>query len=170
MGSGHWPNIEAGKRVLEFAAALPHVAFVMMGSASYAFDPQVVASNVLLLGEVDDVTRNLCLQACDVALNPMEHGSGTNLKMLDFFAAGLPAVTTGRGARGLRLEDERECLVREIADFPAAIDEIVGPGREEAQARARRARELVEREFDWDAIARRVRPRLLQAAGFPAAS
>ena len=164
MGSGHWPNIEAGKRVLEFAAALPHVAFLLMGSASYAFDPARVAPNVLLLGEVDDVTRNLCLQACDAALNPMEHGSGTNLKMLDFFAAGLPAVSTERGARGWRLQDERECLVRAIADFPAAIDAVVGSGRDEARARARRARDLVEREFDWDAIARRVKPRLLEAA------
>jgi glycosyltransferase involved in cell wall biosynthesis len=164
MGSGHWPNVEAGKRVLEFAAALPHVAFLLMGSVAYAFDPAQVPPGVLLLGEVDDVTRNLCLQSCDVALNPMEHGSGTNLKMLDFFAAGLPAVSTERGARGLRLADERECLVRPIAGFAAAIEEVVGAGRSEAEARARRARELVEREFDWDAIARRVKPRLLEAA------
>jgi glycosyltransferase involved in cell wall biosynthesis len=160
MGSGHWPNLRAAQRVFEFAAALPQLAFVVMGGVGYNFDPRRIPQNVLLLGEVDEVTRNLCLQACDVALNPMEHGSGTNLKMLDFFAAGLPAISTERGARGLRLEDQRECLVRSIEDFPAAIEEVVGSGREMARQRAESARSLVEREFDWDAIATRLKARL----------
>lgn len=164
MGSGHWPNVQAARHVLEFAAALPHVAFVVMGSVGYHFDPRATPPNVLFLGEVDDVARNLCLQACDVALNPMEQGSGTNLKMLDFFAAGLPAISSERGARGLRLEGERECLVRAIEEFPAAIDDVIELRRDQAQERARRARALVEREFDWAAIARRVMPRLLEAA------
>lgn len=163
MGSGHWPNIEAVKRIFEFAAALPEIAFLVVGGVCYAFDPQLKPGNVLFLGEVDDITRNLCLQACEVALNPMEYGSGTNLKMLDFFAAGMPVITTDRGSRGLRLQGESRCLVREIADFPEAITSVIGSGAQAAGERALAARRLVEEVYDWDAIARRIKPRLLQA-------
>lgn len=164
MGSGHWPNIEAVKRIFKFASELPKIVFAVVGSVCYAFDPRLKPSNVLFLGEVDDITRNLCLQACDVALNPMEHGSGTNLKMLDFFAAGMPVITTDQGSRGLRLERESQCLVREIANFPEAIRAVLGEGAGAAEARAVAARALVEEEFDWDAIARRIKPRLCEAA------
>jgi glycosyltransferase involved in cell wall biosynthesis len=164
MGSGHWPNIEAVKRVFELATALAHVAFAVVGSVCHAFDPKLKPANVLFMGEVDDVTRNLCLQAFDVALNPMEHGSGTNIKMLDYFSAGLPVITTERGARGLPLEGEAQCLVRPVDGFTAAIEEVVGEGAARAALRAEAARRLVEDEFDWDAIVRRVKPRLVALA------
>ena len=160
MGSGHWPNIEAVKRIIELAGARPYVAFVVIGSVCYAFDPHALPGNVLFLGEVDEITRNLCLQACDVALNPIEYGSGTNIKMLDYFAAGLPAITTELGTRGLSLDGESQCLVRRIKEFPAAIDEVL-ENADSAARRAAAARELVEKEFDWEAIARRIKPRLL---------
>ncbi len=163
MGSGHWPNIEAVKRIFEFATALPEVGFLVVGSVCYAFDPRLKPGNVLFLGEVDDITRNLCLQACNVALNPMEYGSGTNLKMLDFFAAGMPVITTDQGSRGLLLKDQSQCLVRELADFPQAIADVIGPGAPAAAESARAARRLVEEVYDWDAIARRIKPQLLKA-------
>ena len=34
-------------------------------------------------------------------INPMISGSGTNIKMFDFMAAGLPIITTDIGARGI---------------------------------------------------------------------
>jgi glycosyltransferase involved in cell wall biosynthesis len=161
MGSGHWPNIEAVKRVFQIASALPDVAFTVMGSVCYAFDPRLAPANVAFLGEVDDVARNLLLEIADVALNPMEYGSGTNLKMFDFFAAGLPVITTEVGCRGLGLEDGKQCLIRDIEDFPAAIEDVIGAGSPAAARRAIAARELVEREFDWGAIGSRIKPRLL---------
>lgn len=164
MGSGHWPNIEAVKRIFEFAMGLRDVVFVVVGSVCYAFDPRLKPSNVLFVGEVDEITRNLCLQACDVALNPIEGGSGTNLKMLDYFAAGLPVITTDQGSRGLRLSGERECLVREIDEFPAAIADVLGSGAMEAEKRSLVAREFVETDFDWTSIVARIMPQLLAAA------
>lgn len=163
MGSGHWPNIEAVKRVFEFASALPRLAFAILGSVCYAFDHRLAPPNVMFVGEVDDITRNLFFEASSVGLNPMEHGSGTNLKMLDFFAAGLPVIATERGSRGLRLDGEAQCLIRSVEEFPPAIEEVLGAGATAAAARSRAARELVEREFDWGAIARRIKPRLMEA-------
>jgi glycosyltransferase involved in cell wall biosynthesis len=146
---------------------MKHVAFVFVGSVGYAFDPRIKPTNILFVGEVDDVIRDLCLQAVDVALNPMEHGSGTNIKMLDYFAAGLPVITTERGARGLALAGDEQCLIRSIEEFPAAIAEVVGKGADRAAERAVRARKLVEEVFDWEAIVGRVKPRLLELADRP---
>ena len=165
MGSGHWPNIEAAKRIFEFAAGMPAVAFVLIGSVCYAFDPRIKPVNVLFVGEVDEVTRNLCLHAADVALNPMEHGAGTNLKMLDYFAAGLPVITTERGSRGLRLDGQAQCLVRPIEGFPETIAQVLGDeGAVAAAGRAAAARKLVDEQFDWEAIVGRIKPRLIELA------
>lgn len=164
MGSGHWPNIEALKRIFEFAAELPETAFVVIGSVCAAFDPRFKPANVLLVGEVDDVTRGVCMQASDVALNPMEHGSGTNIKMLDYFAAGLPVIATEQGSRGLGLQDDLHCLIRPVEEFPAAIRDVLGAGAKAAARRAAAARDLVECEFDWEAIGRRIKPRLIALA------
>jgi len=164
MGSGHWPNIEAVRQIFEYAAEMPEVVFAVMGNVCYAFEPASRPVNVLFLGEVDDVTRGLCLQAFDVALNPMLNGSGTNLKMLDYFACGMPVVTSPVGGRGLALEDGRSALVCGIPDFARAIRGVLGEGAEAARERAVNARRRVEEEFDWDTIVGRIKPQLLELA------
>jgi glycosyltransferase involved in cell wall biosynthesis len=105
MGSWHGPNVAARDRVLTLAAKFPQAAFFVMGSVCQAPFASPVPENVRLLGVVDDDLRKLLFQAADVGLNPMAGGSGTNVKMLDYLAAGLPVVTTPFGARGLFLEN-----------------------------------------------------------------
>lgn len=156
MGSGHWPNIEAVRRIFQLAEAMPDEAFVIAGSVCYAFAADAKPPNLLFLGEIDDVTRNLVLELCDVALNPMEHGSGTNLKMLDFFAAGIPVVTTPLGARGIAIEDGREAFIAEIPDFQKATQRLLHADAVTIDAMTARARSLVEDEFDWAVIAARL--------------
>jgi glycosyltransferase involved in cell wall biosynthesis len=160
VGSGHWPNIEAVKRILAMAAEIPDAVFTIVGSVCYAFSPSIKPANVLFLGEVDDVTRNLVLEFCDVALNPMEFGSGTNLKMLDFFAAGIPVVSTPVGARGIGVEDGVHARIADIGDFVPVIRSLLGLSPDALDAMTRAARELVEQEFDWAAIAGRVKVEL----------
>jgi len=40
--------------------------------------------------------------AADVAVNPVDYGSGSSVKLLEYLAAGLPVVSTVVGSRGLR--------------------------------------------------------------------
>ncbi len=49
-------------------------------------------------------------QACDLAVNPVEQGSGTSLKLLEFVAAGLPVLSTSFGARGFDLREGEDYL------------------------------------------------------------
>jgi glycosyltransferase involved in cell wall biosynthesis len=75
------------------------------------------------VGEVEDVAP--WLRAADIALCPLEQGSGTSLKVVEYLAAGLALVTTPVGARGLSLADGREAVIVESDQFPAAVSRLV---------------------------------------------
>jgi glycosyltransferase involved in cell wall biosynthesis len=53
---------------------------------------------VLAFGRVDRLQP--LLAAADVAVNPVDSGSGSNVKLAEYLAAGLPVVTTPVGLRG----------------------------------------------------------------------
>jgi len=98
------------------------VRLVVAGKAGEALsgeDPRAVR-----VGYVADL-RPL-LAAADVGLNPVAYGSGSNLKVPEYLAAGLPVVTTPVGARGF----ERwagAMHVAELADFPDAVASLPPP-------------------------------------------
>ena len=101
---------------------------------------------------MDEASRLACLAASDLAVNPMFSGSGTNLKILEYFAAGLPVISTPQGIRGLDVEHRRHVMVAGPDDFTAAIQDLAGNQalcRDLSQA----ARHIVETRFDWKTIA-----------------
>ncbi len=156
LGSFHPPNIEAIEFILaQLASALPQADFLVAGRACKAFDGRsadAIPPNVRLLGEVSEQTRLDLLRACDAAVNPMFTGSGTNLKMLDYLASGLPVAATPRGARGLGLAPDRHALVCEPQLMAEGLARLLGD-RPRAAAMAREARAFIERRYTWDAIA-----------------
>jgi glycosyltransferase involved in cell wall biosynthesis len=112
--------------------------------------------NVICLGRVSDQAKRLLLQAADVALNPMFSGSGTNLKMLEFLAAGLPVVTTPVGARGLHLVSGEHALVCSADAFPPSIQRLLDDTHLRMTLRAE-GRHLVEDKYNWEAIVEHMR-------------
>jgi glycosyltransferase involved in cell wall biosynthesis len=108
--------------------------------------------NVEVTGEVDEVVPYLVHG--DVLAVTLRVGGGTRLKILEAMAAGLPIVTTSKGLEGIDAEHGTHVL---IADDPAALaaaiteiltDPALGAGLVE------QARELVDRCYSWNAIAR----------------
>lgn len=153
LGSWHLPNIDAAEAILAFAPRRPETLFVLAGSHCAALAARGLPANVAPLGLISAATKRALLGAADVALNPMRLGSGTNLKMVEYLAAGVPVVTTAAGARGLPLQDP-PFVIADVDSFPTAIAgtyaDLLATER-----RARRGRELVEREFDWSELGRR---------------
>jgi glycosyltransferase involved in cell wall biosynthesis len=158
MGSGHKPNVGAAEAILGFATECPDIRFLIMGSVCAAFSGRQIPANVGMMGEVDDDTRHAALGVVDCALNPMGDGSGTNLKMLDYFAAGVPVISTRHGARGLAVADGIHLRLSEIDGFPAALrrlwEEIGDTSLSEQVSAARR---LAQERYDWAVIAERYR-------------
>lgn len=78
------------------------------------------------LGYTPDLT--VPLAAADIALNPVSHGSGSNLKLPEYLAVGLPVVTTTFGMRGL--EQFADYLnVAELDEFADTIRTMTAPHR-----------------------------------------
>ena len=152
MGSAHPPNVEAARFIAErLAPALPGVEFRLLGAAGAKIGGDV-PPNVRILGIVDEASRRRELATCTIAVNPMFAGSGTNLKVLDYLAAGAPVVTTPVGARGLPLVDGETAVIADADGFADRLRAVLA----DAEARVRvgeagRARAYAD--FTWDRIA-----------------
>lgn len=152
IGSFHPPNITAARLIIdELAAAHPDADFLLAGKVCNAFESAKLPGNVRLLGLVSEEQKLALFHGCDVALNPMLSGSGTNLKMLDYLAAGLPILTTEIGARGLAVShcqhasvQTREGLINGLGDLLADDAFRLRLGQE--------ARALAVERYDWRKI------------------
>ncbi|WP_066646370.1 glycosyltransferase family 4 protein [Christensenella timonensis] len=158
MGSWHGPNLEACEKIFEIAPLCPNVKFVLLGSQCGYFGGRRLPENVGLMGIVEESVKNKIFALADFALNPMLSGSGTNLKMFDYMAAGLPIITTEFGTRGI---DSKELFliaepVEEMADRIKHFD------LKKEDERIIRAREYVEKKFDWTVISKPFEEKLMQ--------
>ncbi len=101
------PRLDARFRLLLVGACGPATS-----------DPPEVVGRVHRSGRVDDLRRMYA--AADVAVNPVTMGSGSNLKVAEYLASGLPVVTTPVGLRGF--EDHADSVVVATRqDFAQAI-------------------------------------------------
>ncbi|ASJ08226.1 hypothetical protein A3L11_02875 [Thermococcus siculi] len=116
------PNRKALHLIKDYLSKnVRHVQFVVFGSHT----PEISERNFESLGFVDDVFE--FLSSCDVAIVPLRRGAGVKLKVLDYMAAGLPIVTTRKGAEGLDLVDGKHAIIVEDVDeeFISAVEELV---------------------------------------------
>lgn len=157
VGSLHGPNIDALHALAGIAPACPRVLFAVLGSVCAAAEPAAMPPNVVLVGRVADEALRVWLAAAELGLNPVVSGSGTNLKMLEYAAAGLPALSTPFGGRGGLLEAGVHYEAAEIADFPRAIEALLAEAAAPRRAAmGRRARERAREAGDWRSIADRM--------------
>jgi glycosyltransferase involved in cell wall biosynthesis/GT2 family glycosyltransferase len=149
IGSQYGPNVDAARFIAEtLAPAVPDVQFVIAGGVGEAVKAR--RANLRVTGQISDEDKRRWLQAADFGVNPMFGGSGTNIKMFDFMAVGLPIVTTPIGARGIMADGENMAVV-EPDGLAGAISALVAaPDR--ARSMGRSAREAVERSYSWERI------------------
>ena len=107
--------------------------------------------DIIFTGSVAEVAPYL--RAADLAVVPLCKGGGTRMKILDYFAAGLPVVSTAKGIEGIPVTNGVEAVIVAEADETFA-DEIMRLLQDAQTARqlGQRGRAFVER-LDWKAIA-----------------
>ncbi|RMG78650.1 MAG: glycosyltransferase [Bacteroidetes bacterium] len=71
-------------------------------------------SNVFLRGFVENLEE--VMQDTRVMISPLVFGSGIKVKNLDALYRGIPLVTTGVGAEGLKLESNENCLIADNSE------------------------------------------------------
>ncbi|MDR3701774.1 MAG: glycosyltransferase [Candidatus Sulfopaludibacter sp.] len=107
-----------------------------------------------MLGYVEDVREPLSRYSVFVC--PILSGSGVRVKLLEAFAAGIPAVSTVVGAEGLATDDGEFCaLASDATGFAERVLALL-EDPEEAEAMARRARGEVVANWDMAAITRKL--------------
>ncbi len=156
IGSWHKPNIDAVYEIFKMAEKLNNVKFMIVGSVGFYFKGIQKPKNVGFTNLVSDREKALILSVCDVALNPMLSGSGTNLKMLDYMAAGISVISTEVGARGLNIP-KGAVKIAKISKFVDYIENI------KEHTDIYKAREFVEKNYSWEVIGERLRGFYLEA-------
>lgn len=135
VASNHPPNREAANYLLgHVAPLLADVAVLaIVGSVCDSFAGQPVFHNVWLFGQVDEAIKEALYAMTDVALNPINEGSGANVKLAEYLVNGLPVLTTPFGARGFTIKNNVHAVIRERRGFAEAVRWLlVNPAQREA--------------------------------------
>lgn len=158
MGSEYKPNVEGMELLLNQAQSNERwndIELLVIGEVCEHLNSNL--ENVHFAGFVDDLETHL--SAGDVYLNPILSGSGTNIKLFDYFAREKPVVTTPFGARGLDLADGEEIILSDIEGF---IDSIVWvkENPKVADQIAQNAKQRAIEKYTWENISKKYRKEL----------
>ncbi len=156
IGSDYEPNLDAARYIVrELAPRIPDMTFLFAGGVGdrLGSDPDsgLFPDNVRILGLFSPEEKRALLAAADIAVNPVESGSGSNVKMFEYLAAGLPVVTTPAGARGIEPGGEpafRECTRADMVRNLLAL-------RDSENVRSNlseNGRQLVRDKYSWEAL------------------
>lgn len=152
IGSDYSPNIEAAEVIVRLASELNHITFIIMGGVGEGLKNKKIdrQSNLIITGFVEESEKVKYFAASDIALNPMQSGSGTNIKMFDFMAAGLPVVTTEIGARGIL--NSNNCYIVSNIDMFTENIQLLANNKELRYKIGDNGRRLTFEKFCWDNI------------------
>lgn len=104
-------------------------------------------SDILITGEVPDVRP--FISNSDVCIVPLRIGGGTRLKILEYFAMGIPVISTSVGVEGIdAINGEHLIIEDDISKFPNRIIELLND-QEFAKYLAKNGRKLVEEKYSW---------------------
>ncbi len=105
-----------------------------------------------LAGSVEDLAG--WLKAADIAVVPLLEGGGTRMKIVDYFAAKLPLISTSKGIEGIPVENGHDALVIDDWDQMAAAIVSLSANPDQAETLAENGH-ILARKLDWHVIARR---------------
>ena len=148
------PNVDA---VRYFRTAMwpelrerhPSLVWRLVGKNPHAVSRFVSGDpRIEVIGPVPDAVTELARSR--IAVVPLRTGSGTRLKILEAWAAGLPVVSTTLGAEGLPARPQENVLLADTpADFVSAVTRLLTcPALVSSLGLAGRL--LLEKEFTWE--------------------
>lgn len=116
-----------------------------VGSLSFISDPRV--RSVEFIENIEDAYAQ-----ATILISPIKIGGGTNFKVLEAMAAGVPVVTYEDRSRAIGGENDKHIMVaKDEEDFTRKINELLSD-LSKRQRIAVEAREFVEDKYSWKKI------------------
>jgi len=159
VGGFTWfPNLDAIRYFSEdilpkLKRLVPDVKLTVIGKYPDSPAVQEIARHpeIVLAGLVDDIRPYV--DSAMAYIVPLRIGGGTRLKILDALAMSKPIVSTTVGCEGLDVEHGKTIVVADTPDdFAAAVAKALS-NPDWAQQIGEEGRRLVERKYDWAAVA-----------------
>ncbi|MDR3734574.1 MAG: glycosyltransferase family 4 protein [Acidobacteriaceae bacterium] len=152
---GYPPNTEAVRFLIEEVMPALHLRRPNLRLVATGGGPVVTPPWLINTGVVSRRDLNAVICACRIGVAPIFKGSGTRLKILEYIAAGLPVVTTLKGAEGLNLDGDKHVLYAETAaEFQQAILKLLYDSSF-SKSLSLQAGAFVRSTFDWTLLLRR---------------
>lgn len=106
------------------------------------------------LGFVDDVRPYL--QKATIGICPIRYGSGTRIKIMTYMAAGLPVVSTSKGAEGVTYVNGRDIIITDDPkEFAEAILRLLH-NKAYRDEIARNGWKFISEHYDWNVIGKKL--------------
>ena len=156
---GYYPNQDAANRLIteilpRVREQVPDARLNLVGRHPTAAMARAAEQDerITVTGAVDSIEPYL--QIPSVIVIPLALGSGTRLKALEAFAAGLPVVSTKKGIEGIEVRDGEQVLLRETPEEIAAGVVELWRNPELRNALRERAKASVQAGYSWEVAAR----------------
>jgi sugar transferase (PEP-CTERM/EpsH1 system associated) len=153
------PNIDAvvyfKEQVLPLIQAkYPHVKFVIAGQRPVKKVTELAGEHVIVTGFIKDLADTY--NSASVVVAPLRFGAGTQNKVLEAMAMGVPVVCSHVGFKGLGVESGDGAIMQwEPAAFAKSVIALLG-STEMRRNVGTKGIAVVRNKFDWDAIAGRL--------------
>jgi len=154
IGSAHMPNMDSVKYIIDnLADNHKDCYFIIIGSVCEAIVFEKIPNNVLLFGKLDSDYKNVLCSISDIAINPMFGGSGSNLKLAEYFSWKIPTITTQFGARGYDILNNKEAIICDIEQFSKNIKKLQNDNSFSSQL-SKNSFDFVKSNLEWSILAK----------------
>ncbi len=137
-----WPTI---------AKKYPNSKFVIAGQRPVDAVKKLASDRIEITGFVPDIQE--MYEKASVVIAPLRFGAGTQNKVLEAMAMGVPTVCTHIGFEGLQIKSgDGVIMAKEKTQF---IDEVIGLLESQAKRKTvgEKGLEVAQKRFSWDKIA-----------------
>lgn len=119
------PNLDAAKTIAEkILPKLKETGLNVKALVVGDYPPDDVKHpNLIFTGVVKDLPNYI--DAADIAIVPIKAGGGMRMKILEYFAAKKPVISTPKGVEGIKISNGKEILLSDIEEFPEQVLKLV---------------------------------------------
>ncbi len=151
----YFPNVDAMqffyKEVFGKLSSDTTLTVIGRGSTKLDFAKDKKIKNFEFVNDIEEAYHD-----ADILIAPIRLGGGTNFKIIEAFASGLPVVSLPDRIDGLNVLDNKHLLIGSNASEFAEKIELLFSDKDLYNNVANEARALVEREYSWKIIGKKL--------------